>query len=262
MEKKRVLVMQHAEAEHLGAIAEALVAEEVECSCIRGDLGESVPETIDGFQGLILMGGPQGVYEEARFPFIRAEKLLTQQAINRDLPVLGVCLGSQILAEVLGSTVRPSGSFEVGWRDVALTNECANDPVLSPLPRSIVPLHWHGDIYDLPPGAKSIGSSEMTPVQGFVVKERFYGLLFHLETTMDQLMTMIEGFPDDLRRGGMTAEILIKQAPDRMAALRDPRSQVFRRWAALVGRATLGVSRGAVSSGDLDFLGSTYTCMA
>jgi GMP synthase-like glutamine amidotransferase len=234
MKNRRVLVLQHAEAEHLGRIAEALRTEGVEYQSIRADLGEPIPTRLNGFNGLILMGGPQGVYEEARFPFLKGEKLLTEQAVNARLPVLGVCLGSQILAEVLGSKVRPGGSFEVGWRDVAIASECTDDPVLGDLPSILTPLHWHGDVYDLPREAKPIGSSSMTPVQGFVLNGRFYGLLFHLETTLDQLTAMVQGFPDDVRRGGMTANLLMNSASDHLEALVEPGSQVFGRWAALV----------------------------
>ncbi len=234
MKTRTVLVLQHAAAEHLGRIAEALTTEGVDYLTVRADLGEPIPTTLDGFNGLILMGGPQSVYEDAHFPFLRGEKVLTQQAIKNDVPVLGVCLGSQILAEALGSKVRPSGSFEVGWREVKLDNECASDPVLRHLPRVLTPLHWHGDTYDLPFGARAIGFSAMTPVQGFSLNEKLYGLLFHLETTLTQLMAMVEGFPDDLQRGGVTADTVMNNAGDRLAALREPGLRMFRQWASLV----------------------------
>lgn len=234
MKNRIVLVVQHAEAEHLGRIAEALTTEGVDYQSIRADLGEPIPTRLNGFSGLILMGGPQGVYEDARFPFLKSEKSLTQQAINENLPILGVCLGSQILAEVLGSKVRPSGSFEVGWRDVKLASECANDPVLGSLPSMLRPLHWHGDAYDLPPGSKAIGFSSMTPVQGFFLSGKFYGLLFHLEMTLAQLTAMVDGFPDELLRGGITPGMVMKTAGEHLAALREPGLQMFRQWAALV----------------------------
>ena len=234
MKTRRVLVVQHAEPEHLGRIANALTTEGVDFETVRADLSEPIPPNLNGFSGLILMGGPQGVYETDRFPFLKQEKVLTQQAINDEFPVLGVCLGSQILAEVLGAKVRPSGSFEVGWKEVTLNRECASDPVLRHLPNPLMPLHWHGDVYDLPPGAKAIGFSSMTPVQGFFLNERFYGLLFHLEITLTQLTAMVECFPDDLQRGGVTADTVMDSADDRLAALYEPGLRMFRQWSLLV----------------------------
>ena len=231
---KRVLVLQHAEPEHLGRIAAALTHEHVEYGYLRPDLGQVVPSSLDGYGGLVVMGGPQSVYEEDQFPYLKAEKTLVRHAVVTNRPVLGVCLGSQILAEVLGSRVRPGGTFEVGWKNVTLSTEATDDPILGHLSKVITPLNWHGDVYDLPPDARLIGSSELTPVQGFASKGRFYGLLFHLETTIEQLTAMVEVFPDDVRRGGMTPSTLIEEAPSRLEALRETGFEVFRRWAALV----------------------------
>ena len=231
---KRVLVLQHAEPEHLGHIAEALTQEGVGYTYLRSDLGQPIPKTLDGYQGLIVMGGPQSVYEEDRFPFLRAEKSLAHHAILMNRPVLGVCLGSQILAEVLGSRVYPGSAFELGWKKVRLSSEAAYDPLLNHLQGEITPLHWHGDVYDLPEGAKPIGSSEIASVQGFSWEERAYGFLFHLEMTPAQLAAMVEAFPDDVARGSTTPAAIMAEAAEGFAALIEPGLEVFRRWAKLL----------------------------
>ena len=231
---KRVLVLQHAGPEHLGRIAKALTQQRVEYTYVRPDLGEMIPSSMDGFAGLILMGGPQSVYEEDKFPFLRADKSLTRHAVSTNRPVLGVCLGSQILAEVLGSRVHPGAMFELGWKKVMISAEVAEDPVLGHLPREIVPLHWHGDVYYLPGGAKPAGSSELTPVQGFVCSQRLYGLLFHLEPELEQVAAMAATFPNDVRRGGVKPTALLAEAPKRVEALRENGVEVFRKWALLL----------------------------
>jgi len=231
---KRVLVVQHAEPENLGRIAEAVTGEHLEYACIRPDLGQPIPSNLNGYGGLILMGGPQSVYQEDQFPYLRAEKALTAHAITSDRPVLGICLGSQILAEVLGSRVQPGRAFELGWKKVTLSPRVADDPVLGRTSDVLMPLHWHGDVYDLPPGSEPVGSSELTPVQGFAFRKRFYGILFHLETTLNQLVAMVKAFPEDVSRAGLTAEALLVEAPARLAALREPGLEVFRRWASLI----------------------------
>lgn len=230
----RVLVFQHADPEHPGLIADALREIGGTLATVRGDLGQSVPESIDGYSGLIIMGGPQSVYEEDKFPYLRDEKRLARQAIDNNIPLIGVCLGSQIIADVLGSEVHPSGGVEIGWKGVSRSAEVANNPVLAPLPQTFTPLHWHGDVYDLPDGATSIGSSEMTPVQGFIYGETTYALLFHLEMTEQQITEMATLFPEDVRRGGLEPEKLLSETPAYATALKPAATEIFTRWAKLL----------------------------
>jgi GMP synthase (glutamine-hydrolysing) len=231
---KKVLVIQHTKHEHLGLIAETLDQEQVKYMYVRPDQGQSIPTTLDGYNGLIVMGGPQGVYQEDIYPFLRPEKALLRQAIQTRVPILGVCLGSQLLAETLGSRVYPGGSFELGWKEVTLSAEAKEDHVLGHLPNVIIPLHWHSDSFDLPEGATPIGASDMSPVQGFSWKGKVYGLLFHLEMTLEQISAMVVDFHDDLNRSKMRTSEIISAASDRLAALREPGIEVFRRWTTLL----------------------------
>ena len=230
----RVLVLQHADPEHPGLIANAVSAAGASIEIVRGDLGQEAPVSLEGYSGLVIMGGPQSVYEEDRFPYLRTEKMLARQAIDNNIPTIGVCLGSQIIANVLGSDVHPGSHMELGWKDVRCSVEIANDPVLSPLPPTVTPLHWHGDVYDLPNGATSIGSSQMTPVQGFTYGDNVYALLFHLEMTEQQIIDMADLFPEDIRRGGYEPETLLSETPVRAAAIRETGTEIFTRWANLL----------------------------
>lgn len=231
---KRVLVLQHADAEHLGRIADALAAAEIEHTCVRVYLHDPIPPRLNGYNGLIIMGGPQSVYDELRFPFFAAEKQLVRDAIKWGRPVLAVCLGSQVLAEVIGARVRAGLIFELGWRKVSLLPETKDDPVLAILPPVIHPFHWHGDVYDLPPESKPIGFSDLTPVQGFVWNKKFYAFLFHLEMKFPQIAAMLSSFPNDVHRAKANAEVILADAAERVAALEAPSMEVFRRWAMLL----------------------------
>ena len=232
----RLLVLQHADPEHPGLIADAVRNIGGTLETVRGDLGQTAPSSLDGYAGLIIMGGPQSVYEEEKFPYLRAEKQLARQAIDNNIPLIGVCLGSQIIADVLGSDVHPSGGVEIGWKDITRSPDIANNPVLSALPETFTPLHWHGDVYDLPNGATPIGASEMTPVQGFTYSETAFAPLFHLEMTEQQITEMATLFPDDVRKGGLDPETLLSQTPAHAAAIKPIATEIFTRWAKLLTR--------------------------
>jgi GMP synthase (glutamine-hydrolysing) len=231
MEGRRILVLQHVGEEHLGLIAEALSDRLIEPSYCCPYLGDSVPATLDGYQGVVLMGGPQSVYQDKEYPYLRAEKALVSRAIETNCSVLGVCLGSQILADVLGARVYPGQTFELGWKDVQVATNASEDPVFSGLPSQFRPFHWHGDIYDLPKGAILLGSSEATSVQGFSFNRRHYGFLCHLEITEKQIITMSGTFSDDLVRGNVDPSALLAETPGHVRALRENALGVFRRWA-------------------------------
>ncbi len=172
-----VLVVLHAATEPLGALGPPLVDAGLTLDerLVPGPL----PPSLDGYQGIIVMGGSMGVYEADRFPFLRTEIALLSQAIARGLPALGVCLGSQILAAAGGARVYPGPAPEVGFHAV---ERIADDPWLEGWPERFEPLHWHGDTFELPRGATLLASSSAYRHQAFRLGNAL-GLQFHVETT-------------------------------------------------------------------------------
>ena len=128
------------------------------------------------------MGGPMGAYEDDAHPWLADEKRLLREAVEAGHPVWGVCLGAQLLAAALGAHVYPGAEAEVGLLDVELTPAAADDPVFSVLPPTFPALQWHGDTFDLPPGATLLASSPAYANQAFVYG-RAYALQFHLEVS-------------------------------------------------------------------------------
>ena len=145
-------------------------------------------------------------------------------------PVLGVCLGSQLLASVLGAPVKSSGRQEIGWHVV--TTE--PDPLWAGVPGSFQALHWHGDIFDLPRGATRLASSAMTEQQAFRLGKSL-GLLFHLEVTESAIEGMAQEFPGDLAKVGLTHTQLVDQSREHLPALRGIGAKVFGRWVDWLG---------------------------
>ncbi|MDF2187378.1 type 1 glutamine amidotransferase [Paraflavitalea sp. CAU 1676] len=141
---------------------------------------------------LVVMGGPMGVYEEEKHPWLKEEKAFIRSAIDAGVKVLGICLGAQLIAEVAGARVYPNKEKEIGWWPV---RKVTNDKTLSMLasfPDEFVTFHWHGDTFDLPAGAKHLFATEICPNQGFLINDRVAGLQFHFEATpalVDQMVT-------------------------------------------------------------------------
>src|SRR5262249_22554762 len=133
---------------------------------VRSFAGKPVPQTLDD-AGLIVMGGPMGVYEADRYPFLRQEMALIERAVGDGKPVLGVCLGSQLLAAALGADVYKGPQKEIGWYPITLSEAGARDRLLAGVPRTFIGYSWHGDVFAVPPGATGLASSELTACQAF-----------------------------------------------------------------------------------------------
>lgn len=147
-------------------------------------------------EALIVLGGPMGVHDEASCPWLVAEKAAIRKALTMGCPVFGICLGAQLLAHVLGARVYRNVEREIGWFPVASAQSGW------PLPERFTPLHWHGDTFDLPEGAQSLGSSTLTRHQGFAWRDQALALQFHLEATPDWLDGLIQHGADELAGGG------------------------------------------------------------
>ena len=151
---------------------------------------------------MLVMGGPMGAYEEAEHPWLAAEKELVREAAEDGRPILGVCLGVQVLAAALGAEVRPMEQAEVGLLPVELTTEGRAHPLFAGMPEPLVSLQWHGDTFELPDGAKLLASSPAAPNQAFQAGEAAYGVQFHLEVTpeMAREWAQVPAYRDRSRR--------------------------------------------------------------
>lgn len=228
---QKVLILQHVACEGPAMIGEALQRRGMSTRVVRVHTGEPVPATLAEADALVVMGGPMGVYEADCHPHLRDELRLIENTLRRRQPVIGVCLGSQLLAAALGARVYPSGGKEIGWYRVDLTDAGADDPLLCDAPRSFTALHWHGDVFDLPAGAVRLASSERTECQAFRYGDDAYGLLCHLEVRQPQLASMTAAFADELAAANVAAEAILGDATARLAALEPIGTRIFDRFA-------------------------------
>ena len=174
------VVVQHVAGEGPGLIAEIARRRALPLDLRRMDLGESLPDA-SAIAALVVLGGPMGAYETIAHPHLLDEQHLLEDAVARGLPVLAICLGSQLLAAALGARVYPGPDPEIGVFDVRLTAEGSEDPLLGPAGPKFQAMHWHGDTFELPPEAVHLASTRAYKHQAFRVGDRAWGLQFHVE---------------------------------------------------------------------------------
>jgi GMP synthase (glutamine-hydrolysing) len=227
----KIVVLQNHPAESLGAIADSLETAALAWQYVRAYDGQPIPASIRGAGGLVVMGGPQTVYRLDRDPYLREEIRLIEDALRENKPILGVCLGSQLLAAALGARVYRNETREIGWYRVTLATAATEDRLLRGLPPEFVAAHWHSDIFDLPTGAVALASSEKTPIQGFRHGDKAYGLLFHAEMTNEILEALVAEFSEGLRRVGIDGGAILAEAPRHLPKLNALGETIFARWA-------------------------------
>lgn len=189
-----LLAILHAAQEGLGTIDPFLRSENIPVEICHTYLGNALPLSIKPYAGLIVMGGAMNVDETEKYPFLKTECELIRKAVESDKPVLGICLGAQLLAKALGSRVYPGHQKEVGWQPIFLTDAGCKDPVFSAFTdsKSQPVFHWHGDTFELPKNSALLASSEQYPNQAFSYKNNAYGLQFHIEITHDMIRQWVK----------------------------------------------------------------------
>ena len=178
-----VLVIHHVPHERLGTFEPVFTAAGCSLRLLNSDDPKATWPSLSDLDGLVAMGGPQSVYQQNRYPFLTKELTLLRDALQRRLPILGVCLGAQLLAEALGGKVRPAEQKEIGWYPLMREPGAEQDPLLAAFDSTETVFQWHGDAFALPKGAVRLASSPLCPEQAFRYGGRAWGLQFHLEMT-------------------------------------------------------------------------------
>jgi GMP synthase (glutamine-hydrolysing) len=193
-----VNVFQHVACEDLGTFAAVLCARGFRAQYVRLFAGDTIPDDWSAAAASVFLGGPMSVNDAADFPYLAAEKAVIRGALARRLPVLGVCLGAQLLAAAAGAPVYPGPQREIGWEPVTLTPAGRRDPVLACLAPLARVFHWHGETFDLPAGATHLAASAITNHQAFRIGTNAYGLQFHVEVDPSMIDAWIRAYPNDL----------------------------------------------------------------
>jgi GMP synthase (glutamine-hydrolysing) len=217
----RVHYLQHVPFENLGSMKRALLDSGHTITATKLYEPYSLPAP-DQFDWLIVMGGPMGVYDEHEFPWLVDEKRFIQDAIEGDKIVLGVCLGAQLIADVLGASVYANAEKEIGWFPIQRSEASAVSAIGRDFPDTVEAFHWHGDTFDLPDGAVHLARSTACENQAFIYSQRVMALQYHLETTRKSAEALIEHCSHELVGGPsiQSAEFMLS-SDDRFMRIND-----------------------------------------
>jgi GMP synthase-like glutamine amidotransferase len=226
-----VLVFRHVPWEHLGYLADALETRAVDYAYadLIEDPSQALPVPVDACAGVISMGGPMSAND--RHPGLAREIALLSSAVELGKPVLGVCLGAQLLAKAAGAPVYRNPVKEIGWYPIHFRAEAGEDALFAGISSPRTVFHWHGETFDLPSGSVWLASSAACAHQAFRLRERAWGLQFHLETSPQMIAQWLR---EDAMEGDLR-EVVEPVDPERHAAAqRDLARTVFGRWVGLL----------------------------
>ncbi len=188
----KILVCQHVPHEILGTFHPLLKQKGFRIRYVNFGRHPHATPSIKDYEGLIILGGPMNVDEGEKYPFLNHELYMIEEAMKLDLPILGICLGSQLIAKALGASVSANTNMEVGWKTIEVTEDGKNDPLFSCFQDQETIFEWHYDSYTLPSQATWLAKSTSCPIQAFRFGKKTYGFQFHLEVDQGMIKKWLQ----------------------------------------------------------------------
>jgi len=234
MPRPKILVFQHVPYEPLGTLDPLLKESGFRIRYVNFSREPEALPTLDKYEALIVLGGPMNADQIDTFPNLVTEVQIIREAIERNMSVLGICLGAQLLAKALGGSVSRNPVREIGWYDVDLTKEGMEDPVLSAFAEHQEVFQWHEDGISLPPDAVRLASSAASSVQAFRYGDHAYGFQFHLEASrslIDRWLAVpVHRAVLDEEEGHIDAHAIQARTEDAIEPLQALSRETFLRW--------------------------------
>ncbi len=236
----RILVFQHVAAEPLGTLDPLIRRRGHRIRFVNFDREPDAQPEVDRYRGLIVLGGPMNVDDQADRPHLRTELRAIEAMLKQGKPVLGICLGAQLLAHALGAQIRKHAIAEIGWHRLQLTEAGRADPVLAPLTNGAPVFQWHAQSFEIPDGAEHLARTETCEQQAFRWGSNAYGLQFHLEMDAPLIDRWLQNptYREELDclHGETGAAAIQSQTRDHIAGMQQHADAVFNGFLDLVGR--------------------------
>ena len=227
-----VLVFRHSLTEGPGYFTTFLDRHGIPWQLVRIDAGDAVPKDLNGASGICLMGGHMSVNDD--LPWIPPLLALIRQAVASDVPVIGHCLGGQLMSKALGGTVSRNPVKEIGWGDVRISDAEAALPWLGEATQPMLAFHWHGETFSLPPGATRILGSAWCANQAYVLNGRHIGMQCHVEMTPELIASWCDSGGAEIAASdspGVQSTGAIQADMDaRIARLHQLADKIYSRW--------------------------------
>lgn len=234
----KVLVLRHVAHEHLGTLAHALERNSIGYEYVNFYQNESSGVSARNIDGLVILGGPMNVYETDKYPFLDTEDRLIREAIDKRVPVLGICLGAQLIAKALGAKVNKNKEKEIGWYPLIINKEAASDRLFRHFNPEETVFQWHGDAFEIPAGAVHLAESPFCRNQAFRHESNVFGLQFHIEVNTQMISEWLGVSENktevDSLKGSIDPDSIKNQTPrfiDRLAKLAE---SVFNEFCGLI----------------------------
>src|ERR687893_720812 len=230
----KILSIQNIACETLGTLEDLLLSDGYDLYNVQAPKNP-IPKSADEFSAIIILGGPMSVYEG--ITYLNEEQDLIRDAFQKNVPTLGICLGSQLIAGALGGTVFRGAKKEIGWYDVKITDKGLDDLFKGFEQKELGVFQWHGDTYLLPRNAVVLAYSDLYP-QAFKIGSA-YGLQFHLEVTADMIKVWTEEYREEIKREGIELEKIIARNSDEIEELNRKCSIVWSNFSDIIQRREL-----------------------
>jgi GMP synthase (glutamine-hydrolysing) len=231
---KPILIVQNDHHEGAGALATLIADRGLEQHSVLGSKADYAKLPSGAFGALVVLGGAQSAYETDKYPYLLGQMQLCRDFIAAGKPIAGFCLGAQILAAAVGGEVVPGKRKEIGWYDLLLTEDGANDPLMQEHPRKLLSYHFHGDVITKVPDAARLAFSDMTECQLFRYGKTAYGFQYHAEADRPLLEIMCRNNRDYMAANGFDAETIIAESSTRLPAFERHCRVMLERWLDLV----------------------------
>jgi GMP synthase-like glutamine amidotransferase len=201
----KILIVKHVEQEGAGKIEDFFRADGWDLTTVELGKGQSLPASLDDIGAMVILGGPMNVYEEERYPFLKDEDKLITRALVEEIPLLGICLGAQLLAKACGASVTKAPVKEAGYYPVETTVEGARDRLFKGFEKELIVFQWHEDTFEIPEGGILLVEGPTCTNQAFRVGSSGYGLQFHIEVTP----AMVKQWMED-EKGSLNVQEIIQ----------------------------------------------------